>query len=188
MTAPTKTLDRLQELLDRQDILDCVHRYCRAVDRFDREMLLSVYHPDAMDDHGYFVGGREAFADWAFGYHSLYQQATHHVVTNHTCELDGDTAHAETYWLFSGINKDTTTGAVVPPTLHFGRYIDRFERRAGKWAIAARACIIEWHGALGELPMPPEAVAAYAATAVGRRDRDDISYRRPLRITRGPTA
>jgi hypothetical protein len=184
MTAP---LDRLQELLDRQDILDCVHRYCRAVDRFDRELLLSVYHPDAIDDHGYFVGGREAFADWAFGYHSLYQNATHHVVTNHTCELDGDTAHAETYWLFSGINRDTTTGAVVPPTLHFGRYIDRFERRKGKWAIAARACVIEWHGALGELPMPPEAEAAYAATAVGQRNRTDISYQRPLRVTRPPT-
>ena len=141
MTAPNKPLDRLQELLDRQDILDCVHRYCRAVDRFDREMLLSVYHPDAIDDHGYFVGGREAFADWAFGYHSLYQDATHHVVTNHTCDLDGDTAHAETYWMFSGINRNTTTGATVPPTLHFGRYIDRFERRDGKWAIAARACV-----------------------------------------------
>ena len=109
--AKAQPLDRLQELLDRQDILDCVHRYCRAVDRFDRELLLSVYHPDAIDDHGLFVGGREAFADWAFGYHSLYQNATHHVVTNHTCELDGDVAHAETYWIFSGANRDPQSGA-----------------------------------------------------------------------------
>ncbi len=27
----------LQELLDRQQILDCIHRYCRGVDRFDRD-------------------------------------------------------------------------------------------------------------------------------------------------------
>jgi hypothetical protein len=181
-------LDRLQELLDRQDILDCVHRYCRGVDRFDRELLLSVYHPDAIDDHGLFVGGREAFVDWAFGYHSLYQNLTHHIVTNHTCELDGDVAHAETYWMFSGENRDPQSGAAAPSTLHFGRYIDRFERRNGKWAIAARACVIEWHAALGDLPMPPEALAAYAATAVGQRGRDDISYQRPLRIMRQPTS
>ena len=89
----SQPLDRLQELLDRQDILDCIPRYCRAVDRFDRELLLSCYHPDAIDDHGMFVGGREAFADWAFGYHSIYQNITHHVVTNHTCDLDGDVAY-----------------------------------------------------------------------------------------------
>jgi ketosteroid isomerase-like protein len=173
---------RLQELLDRQDILDCIHRYCRAVDRFDREMLLSVYHPDATDDHGVFVGGREEFVDWAFGYHSMYQNLTHHIVTNHCCELAGDTAHTETYWLFSGTNKDPQTGAAQPPSIHFGRYIDRFERRSGRWAIAARACIIEWHAALADLPMPAELLAAYAATGVGKRDRSDLSYMRPLRI------
>ena len=183
----SQPLDRLQELLDRQDILDCIHRYCRAVDRFDRELLLSCYHPDAIDDHGMFVGNREAFADWAFGYHSIYQNITHHVVTNHTCDLDGDVAHTETYWLFSGLNKHPETGAEIPSTIHFGRYVDRLERRDGKWAIAARACVIEWGGALGDVPVPAEALAAYAATAVAKRSRDDISYQRPLRISRKPT-
>ena len=37
--------------------LDAIHRYCRAVDRADRDLLVSVYHPDAIDDHGLFVGG-----------------------------------------------------------------------------------------------------------------------------------
>jgi len=185
--ASQQPLDRLQELLDRQDILDCVIRYCRAVDRFDRELLLSVYHPDAIDDHGTFVGNPQQFADWAFGYHSLYQNATHHIVTNHSCDLQGDVAHAETYWLFSGMNKDPESGVDWPSSVHFGRYIDRFERRNGKWAIAARACIIEWHGALGDLPMPRELLDAYAMTGVQQRNRDDLSYRRPLKIQRKPT-
>jgi ketosteroid isomerase-like protein len=172
----TPTASRLQELCDRQDILDCIHRYCRAVDRFDRELLLSVYHPDAIDDHGLFVGGPKEFADWAFAYHRQYQDCTHHIVTNHTCELQGETAHTETYWLFSGINKD------APSSIHFGRYLDRFERRNGKWAIAARACIIEWHGALGNLPVPPEALAAYAAVDTSARDKSDVSYHRPLEV------
>lgn len=28
---------RLLEMLDRQEILDCIHRYCRGMDRLDRE-------------------------------------------------------------------------------------------------------------------------------------------------------
>lgn len=186
-STPLPSAARLQELLDRQDILDCIHRYCRAVDRFDRQLLLSVYHPDAIDDHGVFVGGPQAFADWAFGYHSLYQNLTHHVVTNHSCELADDTAHTETYWLFCGTNKDPQTAQEQPSTIHFGRYLDRFERRQGIWAIAARVCIIEWHAALGELPMPAELLAAYAATGTATRDRSDLSYQRPLRITRPPS-
>jgi ketosteroid isomerase-like protein len=167
---------RLRELSDRQEILDCIHRYCRAIDRFDRELLISVYHPDAIDDHGVFVGGPEEFADWAIGYHRTFQNSSHHIVTNHTCDLSGDTAHTETYWLFSGLNKEG------PSSVHFGRYIDRFERRNGKWAIAARACLIEWHGMLGELQMPPEATAAYDAVGPSVRDRTDMSYRRPLMV------
>src|SRR5215813_10484109 len=77
----------VRELLDRQAILDCIHRYCRGVDRFDRDMVLSVYHPDAIDHHGAFVGGPEAFVDWAFNYHTENQQAHHHMVMNHSCEL-----------------------------------------------------------------------------------------------------
>jgi len=113
----------LTELSDRQQILDCVHRYCRGVDRFDRELLLSAYHPDAVDDHGVFVGNAAAFADWAMGYHAEYQASHHHMVFNHSCELTGDTAHTETYWLFFGENR------IKPNTLAVGRYLDRFEKR-----------------------------------------------------------
>jgi ketosteroid isomerase-like protein len=127
-------LERMvRELHDRQAIRDQINNYCRGVDRMDRSLLLSVYHPDAIDDHGLFVGGPEAFADWAFGYHGTMQSAHQHIVTNHTCELDGDTAHTETYWLFAGVNKDGS-----PATIGGGRYIDRFEKRNGNWRIAAR--------------------------------------------------
>ena len=160
----------LQELLDRQAILDCIHRYTRGVDRLDRELGLSAYHPDAIDDHDLFVGSPTEFVDWAFSHHAAHDNSHHHQVTNHTCELDGDTAHTETYWLFSGVSKD---GAV---TLHGGRYIDRFEKRSGKWGIAARVCVKEWHGSLGALPYPLSSNATMA------RDKSDVSYQRPLRV------
>lgn len=164
-------------LADRQAILDCVHGYCRAVDRFDRALLLSVYHPDAVDDHGMFVGSPEAFAEWAFGLHAQAQHRTQHIVTNHTCELDGDTAHTETYWMLAAVNK---TGA--PLSLGGGRYLDRFERRSGRWAIAARKCVIDWSGTPGEVSMPQAALDAFLATGVPSRDRSDPSYERPLHV------
>lgn len=169
----------VRELQDRQAILDCIHNYCRGVDRFDRELLLSVYHPDAIDDHGMFCGNREDFADWAFAFHSQAQHLTQHIVTNHTCELDGDVAHTETYWMLAAMNKQGS-----PLSLGGGRYLDRFERRDGHWAIAARKCLIDWSGTPGEVPMPKEALEAFLATGVPSRDRNDPSYDRPLTINK----
>ena len=54
----------VRELHDKQSIREVLTRYCRAVDRMDRDLLISVYHPDAVDDHGFFVGAREDFWAW----------------------------------------------------------------------------------------------------------------------------
>ena len=59
------------------------------------------------------------------------------MIFNTSVELRGDVAHTETYWQFFGENR------VKPNILAIGRYVDRFERRDGRWAIAARVCISE---------------------------------------------
>ena len=46
---------RLRELLDKQEIHEVLLRYCRGVDRCDRDMIAACYHPDAIDDHGDWV-------------------------------------------------------------------------------------------------------------------------------------
>ena len=62
-----------------------------------------------------------------------------HNITNHTCEIDGDTAHCETYVI----------GAMLPrpqpgrATFVSGRYVDRLERRDGEWRILVRRTTIE---------------------------------------------
>ena len=48
----------LAELADREAIRDCLHRYCRGVDRCDEDMLRSAYWEDAHDDHVVFAGTR----------------------------------------------------------------------------------------------------------------------------------
>jgi len=109
----------VQALVDRSAITDCLHRYARGMDRHDREMVRSVYHDDAIDVHGSQAFGVENFIDWAFAYHA--EQLHHqHYLTNITIELDGDTAHSETYYLFVGRYPDRET----PLTLAGVMWID----------------------------------------------------------------
>ncbi|WP_261574381.1 nuclear transport factor 2 family protein [Frankia gtarii] len=179
----------VRELRDRQAIHDCLMTYSRGIDRLDRELLLSVYHPDAIDDHGVFVGSPEEFADWAIAMHSATHLSHQHCVLNYTVDLDGDVAHTETYYMFVGMNR-----AGAPLAMSGGRYIDRFEQRNGRWAIAARVCVRDW----APLDVVPQDLDASALAAVKgldegvialmrsgaqcRRDRADASYLRPLRI------
>lgn len=165
----------VRDLRDRQEIFECLMRYCRGIDRLDREELLSAYHPDALDDHGSFVGPVEGFWEHVFQLHSTQQHRTQHHITNHVCEIDGDTAHTESYYIFRSLNKE-------PPlyTTASGRYLDRFERRNGRWAIAVRICLVE----ISNDFWAPTGFEADARYIVARRDKEDISYERPLVIDR----
>lgn len=162
----------VRTLHDRQAIGDVVNRYCRAIDRQDKDLLVACYHPDAIDDRGMFVGPAEALFDWTDPSH-LHLFSTHqHIVCNHTCELAGDTAHCETYYVFAAMRK--ADGQLA---MSGGRYVDRMEKRGGEWRIAARKCLVEWSSA----NMGAEAMAeVYAAVGRSARNRSDVSYDRPL--------
>jgi SnoaL-like protein len=174
MNMNNNALARLEHLLDRQDILDCLIRFCRGMDRFDRELFLSAFHADAVIAAGPFVGGPEALYDWASKLHEQGQSATHHNMLNHSCDIDGDVAHTETYYLFVGRNRDETNWIAG------GRYIDRLERRDGGWKIALRTNAIEWSGLVPTLPIPFAEVPDIHVNGAPSRSREDTSYRRPL--------
>lgn len=179
------------EMQDREAIWQCLQRYCRGVDRFDREMILSAFHPDAMDDHGKMLGGPEEFVQWAFGQHEQAHLGHTHNLFNHYCELSEDVAHAETYFMFAGVNKRGT-----PLVLNGGRYLDRLEKRHGEWKIAYRTLVRDW-GLSDERP-DPEKPSSFTSTRayltkeirefldqspVGRRDSSDPSYKRPFELS-----
>lgn len=165
---------RLDNLLDRQDIMDCLVRFSRAMDRFDRDLFMSAFHSDATIAAGSFVGGPKELFEWAIPMHDHGQIATHHNLLNHTCDIDGDTAHTETYYLFVGRNRDDTNWIAG------GRYIDRFERRGGAWKIALRTNAIEWSGMVPTLPIPFADVPGIFVNGKPQRGKDDPSYTRPL--------
>ncbi len=178
-TAPTE-LTRLAHLLDRQDILDCLIRFSRGMDRFDRDVFLSAFHPDATIAAGAFVGDPVALYDWARKLHEQGQSATHHNLLNHSCDIEGDVAHTETYYLFVGRNRDETNWIAG------GRYIDRLERRAGSWKIALRTNAIEWSGMIPTMPIPFADVPDIGLNGAAARGKEDSSYRRPLTNKRRP--
>jgi hypothetical protein len=167
--------DRLDELLSRQDIYDCIKRISRAIDRFDEDLFLSGFHADALVDAGALVEAPARVYAVGAELHGAGQESTLHHLTNHSCEIEGDTAHAETYFFYVGRNRDDTNWAAG------GRYADRLERRDGIWRIAFRCTILEWSGMIPTASVPLfEGVTDRHANGRPGRDRQDPTYRRPL--------
>lgn len=130
---------KLEELLDKQEIYELLCRYCRGVDRLDKELVLSCFHPGAIDVHvgknGVYTGTIEEFLDAEWESWKVFRGSQHHLC-NHLCEVDGDTALAETYqfsfyWADPGDDQNLNM-------INSNRYIDRFERRDGVWKISHR--------------------------------------------------
>jgi hypothetical protein len=168
----TDLSEKLQRLIDRQEILDCIHRYTRALDRHDDDLLRSVFHEDALDNHGRWVGARDDFVQWAnHECHNELDAHMHHI-TSHWCEIEGPIAHTESYVLFVHRHKDGKTVQVAG-----GRYIDRLEKRDDEWRIAVRRLVLDYRyladgSVFGDWDGYPKGV----------QDRTDISYERPLAL------
>lgn len=57
---------KLVVLLDKDAIRDCIHRYCRGIDRADEAALGSSYSPDAHDSHGAYSGPVSGFIERSY--------------------------------------------------------------------------------------------------------------------------
>jgi ketosteroid isomerase-like protein len=154
---------------DRQAIEDLVMRYCRAVDRLDPEGIRACYHAEGRDRHTGFDGPREEFVSWVTEGLARFD-GTMHLVGNHLSEVEGVTAHAETYGL--AFHWGTPADDERLNFVSAFRYADRLERRDGEWRIIARVAIREWTRILSAPEWrPPEGKAP-----TGSRDADDVSY------------
>jgi hypothetical protein len=173
MAADRSREARLDALLDKDAIFDCLVRMSRGSDRFDRDLFLSSCHPDAVLAAGPFVGGREELYDWSAELARNYR-TTMHKLMQFTCDIDGDVAHAETYYLFVGCLGEETN------LLAGGRYVDRFERRGGVWGLVLRNNFIEWTSAVPAAASPLGNIPDLHLNGLPAHDRSDPSYTRPL--------
>jgi hypothetical protein len=141
---------KLQELLDREAIRDCLYRYCRGIDRADEAMLRSSYWPDAHDRHGAYVGSAEGFIQMAIGVFKTGPRNIHQI-SNILIEFRGTTdARVESY--FNALQRGPGKDGIVRQVLLAGRYCDRFEKRGDEWRVADRTVVYDWV----EEQVPPE--------------------------------
>ena len=172
--------DALQQLLDRQEIRDCMARYARGVDRADWEAVRDTYHADAYDDHGDYKGDIDGFIAFARERVGFMPQAMHFLGQCYA-EFASDTvAIVETYFMTCHtLDAETQKkygaaqeGGGPVQLSHIGRYVDRFEKRDGAWKTAYRIVVFETTRlALDKVPPIKPDWAAH------RRDQDDPIYK-----------
>lgn len=173
---------RLGRLLDKQEIQEVVHSYCRGIDRRDLAIVRGAYHPDATEEHGSFSGSVDEYLEWVDGLLARYR-FTMHLVGNILIEFgdDPDRAAVETYGV--ALHR---SGEDEPHAAHLNlatgfRYLDRFERRDGAFKIAGRVAVSEW-----SIQIPSDSWWEIPDSLLqGRRDSGDALYAL-LSSLRGP--
>lgn len=162
---------------DRMEILDLVNKQARGHDRHDADLITSAYASDGIDEHGPDVNLGPDYAAWANARHSMVFADHLHNITTHTCEINGDEAHAESYVIGTMVGKDGKTLVLIG-----GRYLDRLERRDGAWKIALRRCTTEWTFTADASFLTS---GAFRGFLKGTWDTNDLSYARPLNLDTG---
>jgi hypothetical protein len=169
-------LATVRQLKDRQDIFDCLQRESRGRDRQDAEQIAGCWWGDGVDEHGAFTHHMPDYPERANLGHRMNFHMTSHNLTNHLCEIAGDTAYCETYvvgglrWL-EGANRGNTT------SIAFGRYLDQLEKRNGEWRMLTRRCTLEMTADADGSWLQSAAIKGFLKPLWSK---DDPSYERPI--------
>jgi hypothetical protein len=171
--------DTLQTLIDKQALHELILTYCRACDRRDFALLRTLYHADAVDDHGaMFRGSASEFLAWLPEVMAQFE-ATVHSISNALFVVDGAHAQGELYTVaYHRTHPPAPRDIVIG-----GRYFDRYERRDGAWRFLHRSLALDW---CRVDDVDAVAYSEFAASAPpGRADARDPSYQALPWFTRG---
>nr|WP_236844601.1 nuclear transport factor 2 family protein [Bordetella sp. 15P40C-2] len=144
-------------MADRAQIQDLIYRWCRAVDRLDREGILALFYPGAIDSHGPYIGPIEGLVDWLMERHKPIGFSSHFVGNMLIEFAEPDVALVETYvrtiqqyppeakqqlaQLTGGASGDPQAAVDMFTS---SRYLDVVRRESGTWRIAHRRLIQDW--------------------------------------------
>lgn len=134
--------ESITSLFDREAIRDCLHRYCRGIDRADEAALRSCYWPDAHDNHGTYSGSAAGFIQHALSVFKTRPRNIHQI-GNIMIEFLGTTeAAVESY--FTALQRGPDETGEIKQVLLCGRYCDLFQKREGEWRVAERTVVYDW--------------------------------------------
>jgi hypothetical protein len=135
-------------LAARAEISEILTQYCEALDQRDLDLLRDCFHPGSTHDHGGFVGPSAEFCEHAMALLARLVATQHHLGTV-SIKVDAETAEARAY--FTAYHRLPGEGEMVFPQANpnddvfiAGRYLDRFERRGGRWRIVHRTGKLDW--------------------------------------------
>jgi hypothetical protein len=136
------TGDALQLLVDRDEIHDVVMRYAAGVDRRDMEMVRGCFAPDLeIEGWGGGFADRESMIRYISGVAIFH--TTMHMFGNQYIEVDGDTAHVDTYAMLTH-HRDDEHGVCHELNVSRSQYVEDLTRRDGRWVITRRGGEPRW--------------------------------------------
>jgi len=160
----------LERVIAHQAIVELGCRYARGLDRGDPELILSAFHDDATIVSGVFNGPVRDFAREIGSILDTVSPRVAHTVSNHWVDVKGATAVGESYV----VAYQQLLGEPLQDVLTGGRYIDRYERRQGRWGIVQRTFVMDWSTAQEGKDLT--ASGMFEAMVQGSRDRSDPVY------------
>ncbi|WGK62450.1 nuclear transport factor 2 family protein [Halopseudomonas sp. SMJS2] len=145
--------------------------FCRAHDRADRGLMMSLFTADASIDCGSFQGSAEPYIVSVTELSDEIER-TFSSVSNEIFYITGDEARGEvclinfTTVVNDGVKTDRLTG---------GRYLDKYRKVGGAWKIEHRSFVHDWN-----MNQPTTAVWDEGLFGLfklrGTRDRSDPVY------------
>ena len=153
-------------LADKMAIQEQIRNYCRSVDRLDIPLGHGIFHEDAHADYGeeFYQGPGRGVIDAIIASHDHLTSHSHQV-TNVSIEVYGNTAGSESY--VSGTMRMLRDGKPMQIGI-WGRYLDKWEKREGRWAIVHRMVLYD-HEDLREVHPMGQPIRS-------TRDAQDPSY------------
>jgi len=160
---------RLRDMLDQHEIRTLLAEYCHACDRADEAMIADCYTgADSFDDHGNVKASGPEYAAIMAGKIVERTEAMAHILGQSLIIVDGDSASAETFFI---AYFRLPPGGGEPGRVNqlIGRFVDRLERREGRWKIRRRTCVRDTSITV---TVESDAYAAFGFVP-GTRDADD---------------
>lgn len=163
----------IEQLLSKQAITELIYKYPRGLDRLDRDILLSLGHADAKIQFGSTVFPTwAAYVDWLLKAHEP-MLGNNHRITNILIEVRGDTAVSESSGTATLLVPQQGRDDQYEERWMHSRYLDRWSRRGGKWALDHRQTVIDYRRI--SYVSAADVKSRYQIGA--RSGRDDPSYK-----------